>query len=86
MTETVTLEELQWEGVGWGKLTDEQRIAVLEDRLAQSAWGILEMTNDQIKAAQVLLNKYRGDKKAVEITGPKGQPIQFVLARSDAEL
>lgn len=75
--ETISLDELMWQGVGWDKLTDEQRLAVLEDRLAQCAWGVIELSPDQIRATQVLLNKYRGDKKAVELSGPGGGAIKI---------
>jgi hypothetical protein len=87
--DTITLEELQWQGVGWDKLTDELRLSVLEDRLAQCAWGVIQLSPDQIRATQVLLNKYRGDKKAVELSGPNGgaikiEGIKVELVRPDA--
>lgn len=78
MTDSVTLEELQWQGVGWDRLTDDQRIALLEDRLAQCAWGVIDMNADRIRASQALLNKYRGDKKAVELSTRDGKPLQVV--------
>lgn len=82
MTETVTLVELEWEGIGWAKLSEAERISVLEERLAQCTYGVVSMNADQVRAGTALLNKYRADRRTVETPAGLTDSDAMTLARA----
>ena len=61
-------------------LTDDWRANIqatsIMNRLYGHAVGEIEMTQTQIKAAQVVLAKILPDLKAMEMTGPDGGPLE----------
>jgi hypothetical protein len=51
------------------------QIGVIIDRLVKHAEGTNEMTNTQIKAAEILLKKVLPDVARTEVVGDSEQPI-----------
>jgi hypothetical protein len=51
------------------------RSGVLAERLERCAMGDVEMTTNQIRAAQILMNKVIPDIARTELSGPDGGPI-----------
>jgi hypothetical protein len=51
---------------------------MLINRLQNHVAGRLEMTQTQLRAAEVLLKKTLPDQTAQEITGPDGGPVEAV--------
>jgi len=64
----VTLPELEWQELGFHRMTEDQQIAWLMQKMAKSVSGAAELNGVQAKLAHALLNKLRADKKAVEVT------------------
>lgn len=60
--------------------TSSRAVNVL-DRLLDCAMGRDEMTKEEIAAARIALNKIIADKKAVEVTGDGGGPLQVQIIR-----
>jgi hypothetical protein len=52
---------------------------VILDRLVKHVNGEIEMTNSQIKAADILLKKTVPDLARTEVTGKDGEPQQHVV-------
>jgi hypothetical protein len=63
------------------RLTDNWRekikIGVIIDRMVRHVDGEVEMTNSQIKAAEILLRKVAPDLARTELTGEDGGPQQI---------
>jgi hypothetical protein len=55
------------------------RAGVILDRLIKHVNGEIEMTNSQIKAADILLKKTVPDLARTEVTGKDGEPQQHVV-------
>lgn len=54
------------------------RTSMLINRLQNHVAGRLEMTQTQLRAAEVLLKKTLPDQSATELTGPDGGPVETV--------
>jgi hypothetical protein len=55
------------------------RAGVILDRLIKHVNGEIEMTNSQIKAADILLKKTVPDLARTEVTGADGEAQQHVI-------
>jgi hypothetical protein len=55
------------------------RAGVILDRLIKHVNGEIEMTNSQIKAADILLKKTVPDLARTEVTGKDGEPQQHIV-------
>ncbi len=55
------------------------RAGIILDRLIKHVNGEIEMTNSQIKAADILLKKTVPDLARTEVTGKDGEPQQHVV-------
>lgn len=53
------------------------KIGVIIDRMMKHVDGELEMTNSQLKAAEILLRKVAPDLARTELTGEDGGPQEF---------
>ena len=66
-------------GIGEVGLTDTWKariqVTVLATRLYKHAQGEIEMTQTQIKAAEILLRKMVPDLARTELSGPDGEAI-----------
>jgi hypothetical protein len=58
---------------------DNIRAGVLAQRLYAAAIGEVEMSNQQIKAADIILKKLIPDLARTELTGKDGQDINLSL-------
>lgn len=56
---------------------DKIRVGAIMEKLERGANGQLEMTANQLKAAQILLNKLVPDLARTELTGKDGGEIQL---------
>lgn len=65
------------------RLTDNWRekikIGVIIDRMMRHVDGKVEMTNSQIKAAEILLRKVAPDLARTELTGKDGNDMKMVV-------
>lgn len=65
------------------RLTDNWRekikIGVIIDRMVKHIDGEVEMTNSQIKAAEILLRKVAPDLARTELTGEDGDDMKVVV-------
>jgi len=52
------------------------KVSQLINRLANHALGKNKMTNTQVRAAEILLNKSLPNLQSSELTGPNGGPVQ----------
>lgn len=59
------------------------RIGVIMDRLDKCATGQVEMTTQQLKAADILLKKVVPDLARQELVGDGGGAIQFTTNEAD---
>lgn len=66
------------------KVRERIRTSQLINRLQNHALKSEEMTQTQLKAAEILLRKSLPDLTSIAHTGPAGGPV--VVTRSDAEL
>ena len=55
------------------------KIGVIMDRLIKCVNGELDMTNAQLKAADMLLKKVVPDLARTELTGKDNEPLQVVI-------
>jgi hypothetical protein len=55
----------------------------LVNRLSQHAFGKIEMSQTQLRAAEVLLKKSLPDLSAVTHTGEDGGPIEMIVRWSE---
>jgi len=72
-------------------LTDEWRekikVGLLVKRLHDNMLGAIEMTQGQIKCAEILLRKTIPDLKAIEVTGKDGAAIEYKdVSENDKEI
>jgi hypothetical protein len=65
---------------------DKIRIGMLASRLYSHALGDNEMSNTQIKAADILLKKLVPDLARTEHTGENGGPVVVALSPLDERL
>lgn len=61
------------------------RTSMLVNRLQNHAAGRIEMTQTQIRAAEILLRKRLPDLSATELSGPGGGPIEVATPLSTEE-
>lgn len=57
-------------------LRSKIQAGMLLKRLADHAFGLVELTQGQIKAIEILLRKSMPDLSATELTGANGGPVQ----------
>lgn len=61
---------------------------MLADRLEKHALGTLdpEMSNSQVRAAEILLRKCVPDLASIQHTGEDGGPLRVIISKDDAGL
>ncbi len=57
----------------------------LVNRLSQHVFGKAEMSQTQLRAAEVLLKKTLPDLSSVTLTGDEGGPLELVVKWADAK-
>ena len=60
------------------KWREKIRLSQIINRLDQCAVGEIEMTKNELKAADMLLKKLVPDLSRTELSGPDGGPVQTV--------
>lgn len=65
---------------GWSDQTRSRiQTSMLLNRLTDHVDGKVEMTNSQVRAADILLRKALPDLQSVEMTGRDGDAMQIVI-------
>lgn len=61
------------------KWREKIRLSQIINRLDQCAVGEIEMTKNELKAADMLLKKLVPDLSRTELSGPDGGPVQHTV-------